>query len=332
MKIFFVAIGLIVLGAAFAAMLFVSAAWKSKPEVNAPVIYVEVPEGAGASQVASLLVERKILTSTVGYRFYSLFNKNARKPRPGKYGIDFGKSYRDIANMLALGPGREEASVRVVEGWTIEDIREQLAEGNTTSSPADFLVDGLAVDFPFLKGLPSATPLEGYLFPDTYRVWKDQLPQSLISRQLAEFGSKTEGFAEEAKKQGRALHDVVILASIIEKEAGHDKDRAIIAGIFMNRLNNSMRLQSDATLNYIIKSGRARLTTEDLKNESPYNSYTHDGLPPGPISNPGIASLEAALHPAKTDYFYFLSDANGKTYFAKTLDEHNANKYRAYGK
>lgn len=317
---------------AFLALLFVPAAWMTRPEPGAPTIRLEIPEGAGASTVASILVDKKLLTTSIGYRVYSLLNVRARHPKPGKYGIDFGTSYQAIAGMLALGPGREETSVRTVEGWTIEDIREQLATKSVTSSASDFLVDGLAADFPFLKGLPSDTPLEGYLFPDTYRVWKDQLPQGLITRQLTEFGAKTDGFAEEAKKQGRTLHDVVILASIVEKEAGRDEDRAIIAGIFMNRMNNSMRLQSDATLNYIIKSGRARLTNNDLRNESPYNSYTHDGLPPGPIANPGLASLEAALHPAKTDYFFFLADAAGKTYFAKTLDQHNANKYRAYGK
>lgn len=319
------------LGCAFLALLFVPAAWMSRPEPGAPTIYIEIPEGAGASTVASVLVDKKLLTTSIGYRVYSLLNVKARHPKPGKYGLDFGTNYQAIAGMLALGPGREEASVRVVEGWTIEDVREQLTNANATSSLSDFLVDDRAKDFPFLKGLPSNTPLEGYLFPDTYRVWKDQLPHSLITRQLSEFGEKTDGFMEEAKKQGRTLHEIVILASIVEKEAGRDEDRPIIAGIFMNRLNNSMRLQSDATLNYIIKSGRARLTNEDLRNESPYNSYSHDGLPPGPISNPGLASLEAALHPATTDYFYFLADAQGKTYFAKTLDQHNANKYRAYG-
>ncbi|MEO5928050.1 MAG: endolytic transglycosylase MltG [Patescibacteria group bacterium] len=332
MKYFFVVIGFGIVGVAFALLLFVSAAWTSHPAANAPVLRIEVSQGAGAAGVASILVEKNILTSAAGYRLYSMFNRNARKPKPGKYGIEFGTSYRDIANMLALGPGRQESSIRVQEGWTIQDIIENLAELNATSTPADFLVDGRATDFPFLKGLPSSTPLEGYLFPDTYRVWQDQLPQSLITRQLAEFASKTDGFAEEARKQGRSFYDVVILASIIEKEAGHDEERPLIAGVFMNRLNNSMRLQSDATLNYIIRSGRARLTNDDLKNASLYNTYTHDGLPPGPISNPSLASLEAALHPAKTDYFYFLADTAGKTYFAKTLDEHNANKYRAYGK
>jgi UPF0755 protein len=303
---------------ALGALLFVPAAWRRMPEPNAPVIRIEVPDGAGADDVASLLVERKLLSSTLGYQLYARLNEVARHPRAGTYDLPFGMNYRAIARMLAAGPEREEATVRVLEGWTIADIREELGKQGASSTPGDFLDD-------------SGTSYEGYLFPDTYRVWKDQLPQSLITKQLDEFASKTEGFEAEATKQGRSLRDVVILASIVEKEARHDEDRPIVAGIFLNRLKIGMRLQSDATLNYIISSGRSRLTSEDLKNPSPYNSYVHDGLPPGPISNPGLASLNAALHPAKTDYYFFLTDDAGKTYYARTLEEHIQNRYKAYG-
>jgi UPF0755 protein len=317
MKYLLAFLGVCVVVFGIIALLFIPAAWRAVPAAHAPVIRIDIPEGAGANDVARILVERKLLSTTVGYRLYASLNRMARRPRPGAYDLPFGMSYRAIAVLLATGPAREETTVRVLEGWTIEDIREALLNSGVTSTLSDF-VDA------------SGTSYEGYLFPDTYRVWKDQLPQSLIKKQREEFATKTEGFASEAAAQGRSLRDVVILASIVEKEARHDEDRPIIAGIFLNRMRSGMRLQSDATLNYILSSGRSRLTAEDLKNPSPYNTYLHDGLPPGPISNPGLASLNAALHPAKTDYYFFLTDAEGKTYYARTLEEHIKNRYRAY--
>jgi UPF0755 protein len=173
--------------------------------------------------------------------------------------------------------------------------------------------------------------MEGYLFPDTYRVYKDQLPDALLRKQLEEFALQTSGFEGVAASQKRTLPDVVILASIVEKEAATDADRSIVAGIFMHRLDEGMRLQSDATLNYVLQTGRSQLTYDEIENTSPYNTYRYEGLPPGPISNPGKASLDAALHPAQTDYLFFLSDAQGKTYFARTLEEHAQNRIKAFG-
>lgn len=322
-------IGLIVLGVLL--VLFVPAAWLRTPASDAPTIRVMIPEGSTARDVASLLVERKLLSTSIGYRVYSLLNVQARHPKSGAYDVVFGSSYRTIARSFNVGPAREEVSVRVLEGWTIAHIRNQIKQQGATSTLADFLVDDVRSSRPFLRDLPSGTSLEGYLFPDTYRVWGDQLPHSLITKQLDAFVTKTTGFAEEAQKQGRSLHEVVILASIVEREALYDADRALVAGIFMNRLKDGMRLQSDATLNYVLPNGRARLTSADLQNPSPYNSYMYEGLPPGPISNPSLASLKAALHPAKTSYYFFLSDANGKMYYAKNHAEHLKNRYTAYG-
>ncbi len=223
------------------------------------------------------------------------------------------------AKRIAAVPAREEVTVRIIEGWTTIEIQKELENFGLDVQPSDFLAERFAGDFSFLKDLPPGTTLEGYLFPDTYRVWKDELPDGLFRKQLAEFLEKTEAF-------GTSSRDVVILASIIEKEVKRDEDRPIVAGIFTNRLSVGMALQSDATLNYIIRSGRDSLNAEELKNKSPYNSYQNRGLPPGPISNPGLASLEAANNPAKTDYWYFLTDKDGIAHFAKTLEGHAANR------
>ncbi|MFA5935855.1 MAG: endolytic transglycosylase MltG [Patescibacteria group bacterium] len=324
-------IGLFCILLGLGAVLFIPAALLTKPAANAPVITVEIPEGSSIKDISRILVERKILGSMTGYRLYAKLDDVASKAKAGTYEIAFGSSYRQIARMLSVGPARAEATITVVEGRTIADLMEELSKMGATVALGDFAADRYRVDHPVLNDIPANGTLEGYLFPDTYRVWKDQLPVSLIEKQLVEFDDQTNGFREEAEKQGRSFYDVMILASIVEKEARHDEDRPIVAGIFLNRIKGGMRLQSDATLNYVIRSGRSRLTNEDLQNPSPYNTYMHDGLPPGPIGNPGLESIKAALNPAKTEYYFFLTDDKGKTYYARNLEEHIQNRYKAYG-
>lgn len=318
----------VVLG--FCVMFFAPAAWLRHPANDALTATLVVSDGWTVRDVASALGDAK-LASPFAYRLYSWIDAAATRPRAGTYVIPVGSNYRAIARMIAMGPARNEVSLTIIEGWTIEDISGALTKQGIMMAPSDFFAERFASSYPFLKGLTPVTTLEGYLFPDTYRVWKDQLPDGLLKKQLDEFGSKTQGFEEEAVKQGRTFRDVVILASILEKEVKNDADRAIVAGIFMNRLKAGMALQSDATLNYILKSGKSRLSGNDLASTSLYNTYKNRGLPPGPISNPGLASLQAALHPAETPYWYFLTDDQGKTYFAKTLEEHVRNRYRAFG-
>ena len=248
-------------------------------------------------------------------------------------------NYRTIAHMLAAGPARAEVQLQVIEGWDLRDIADMLQQNDVTSTAflvsAGDLKTGTAFDptwrdaYPFLAALPANATLEGYLFPDTYRVWKDQLPESLIRKQLDAFGARAPGLALEAKAQGRTLEDVVILASIIEKEVQTPEDRRMVAGIYLNRLKDGMALQSDATINYVTHAGRANANASDLSLDSLYNTYKYKGLPPGPICNPGADALDAALHPTPSDYRYFLTGKNGKVYYAKTLQEQDANKVKA---
>ncbi len=197
-----------------------------------------------------------------------------------------------------------------------------------TRKPFDAKLKG---DFPFLKELPAGASLEGYLFPSTYRVWKDQLPLGLVRKQLDEFANWQSNSAADIQKQGMSLPDLVTLASIVEKEVANPQDRKIVAGIFLRRLREGMPLQSDATVNYLTRSGRARSTAKDLEVDSPYNTYKYKGLPPAPIGNPGQAALDAVLHSTDLGYRYFLTDDKGKTYFAKTLEEHVQNRRTAFG-
>lgn len=251
------------------------------------------------------------------------------------------KQAAEKARLAALQNKREEVTLRLIEGWTVDEVAAYLTEKSAVS-PADIKTSiGASVDrapmaahwrddYAFLKTLPKNRSLEGYLYPDTYRVWKDQLPNALFEKQLAvfnqKFGKTVIGPQSEPLE---TLDDVVILASIVEAEVTANTDRAIVAGIFLNRLRIGMALQTDASLSYLHGSNRAQATAEDLASTSPYNTYKHRGLPPGPVGNPGEDSINAVLNPKKTDYFYFLTDKAGKVYYARTLEEHAANRAKA---
>jgi len=317
---------------AFSALIawFMPRAWFWTGDVAHPATMTIVDKEFGP-QTAKELQRLGIIDSSIGYSYYiALFDGDANFPKPGVYRIPVHTSYRTIARMLKLGPPRDEVKITVPEGWTIDAINAILAPYKA-EIPKN-IPDALRLDYSFLSALPKSASLEGYLFPETYFVYADQLPQSLITKQLGEFATRAPGIEAEATKQGRTLRDVVILASIIEKEVSKPEDRAIVASIFLNRLKDGMALQSDATVNYITHAGRARPTLDDLKADSPYNTYAYKGLPPGPISNPGDTALQAALHPAQTDFRYFLTDDAGKTYFGRTFEEHQQNRIRVYGK
>jgi UPF0755 protein len=322
------------------AVLFLAAAYIDQPEAGASVSVV-VPTGTTVKDVAHLLKEKRLISSSFGYRVYSWLSSAARRPKAGTYAFSRGLGYRTMANTIALGPERNEIQARVIEGWTVDEVVAHLKMEHGIDEQATRRLIGSSGDraafdqalegeFPFLKSLPTGRSLEGYLFPDTYRVWQDQLPEGLIRKQLQEFAEK---YGEARIGPGSApltnLDEVVRLASIVEKEVRDPEDRKIVAGIFLRRLQLGMALQSDATLNYILGSGRSRASASDLETESPYNSYKHTGLPPGPISNPGATAMDAVLHPTKTSYLYFLTDAEGNVLYARTFEEHVANRRKA---
>lgn len=311
---------------------FASRAWFMLGPNDRSGMSIVIGESWNAERVGHELQQQGIIDSAIGYRVYALLYPAANIPKTGTYTISsVPLNYKALARLFARGPTREEVELTVIEGWTIHDIQKMLTDQGIDVRPSDFLAHRFADDFSFLKGLPLNATVEGYLFPDTYRVWKDQLPDALLRKQLDRFTQQTVEIRAGASQQGKNLHELVTLASIVEKEVRHDADRPVVAGIFLNRLKDGMRLQSDATLNYILQSGHDRLSTSELETDSLYNSYRYAGLPPGPISNPGKAALEAAFTPTKSNYRYFLTDSSGKTYFARTLEEHVKNRYQAFG-
>lgn len=319
---------------------FVREAWFGRPTAPQPIAFT-VEAGRAARDVAADLESAGLIASAWRYRLYGYFDSGVGRPKAGEYQLRVGQSYREIARVLAIGPARREVEARIVEGWTVDQIAEylQTAHGVPTASTTALIGrsvnrasfdESLRSDYPFLRSLPRNRSLEGYLFPDTYRVWGDQLPDGLIRKQLDEFAAR---FATTTVGPQSAplktLDDVVILASIVEAEVREPRDRRLVAGIFLNRLQIGMALQTDASISYITGSGRARSTAADLAIDSPFNTYKYPGLPPAPLNNPGADVIRAVLDPAPSDYLYFLSDAAGNTYYARTLEEHVENRRKA---
>lgn len=254
-----------------------------------------------------------------------------------------------------------ETQVTIIEGLTNKAVYAALEKQKlgTAAGYAQTEKELKTQDYPFLKSKPKNQDLQGYLFPDTYRFSSAATESEVLATLLETFEKRFAKAAadtivdvqgryqlphytslqlSEGTVAGLTLHQILTLASIIEKETGSGKgansaalleERRTVAGIFLNRLSIGMALQSDATVGYVTESGRASATAKDLETDSPYNTYKYRGLPPGPIANISYSSLYAALHPIETDYLYFLhSQSTGEVYYAKTFEEHTRNKAR----
>jgi UPF0755 protein len=220
---------------------------------------------------------------------------------------------RSLLNLLTSAQARPVRKVTVIEGWGIDDIAAYLEKEGWYQED----------DFKKLAGR------EGYLFPDTYYLFADAKITDLIKKMQENFDRRVSNDLRAAiKRQGKDLDEVLKVGSIIEAEVPHEADRPIVSDIIWKRLNAGMALQSDATLNYAIGGKRTALTAAELKMDSPYNTYKYRGLPPTPIGNPGLSAIRAAIYPAKTDYWYFLSTPDGQTIFSRNLAEHNRAKVR----
>ncbi len=248
----------------------------------------------------------------------------------------------------------EEITVTTIEGWTVEDIAKALAKQNL-SDAVEF--EKLAETFDTtsypLTARPPKSGLEGYLFPDTYRFAKTESIESIMGKMLANFTNRLEAIGVTSAsenisiinyeglttsggdaKPGFSLYDIITIASIIEKESGGegaitdpnmtlDEERRLVASVFYNRMKIGQALESDATINYVTGKDSPGVSTQDQEVNSPYNTYKYPGLPPGPICNPSLGSIKAALNPAKSDFYYFLhKQPSGQVEFSRTFDEH----------
>lgn len=292
-----------------------------------------VEKGEGVKDISAALEKEGLIRGAGYFQIYVWQEKVAEKIQAGDYQLSPSMSIPDIVEIFMGGKiVNEDVWVTIPEGFLVREIDRRLAENGLIQEGELISMDeNVKFDlsqYYFLSDRPKGSSLEGFYFPDTYKYKKEVSVEDVAKKMLDNFGRKfNEDLQLEVKRQGKTVYETIVLASIIEKEAGSREDMKKVSSVFHNRLQIGQRLESDATVNYVIGKGRAQATYEDLKTNSPYNTYMYAGLPPGPISNPGIDAIEAAIYPDKTDYFFFLTRSdNGLAVFSKTFDEHILNK------
>ncbi|HYL62942.1 MAG TPA: endolytic transglycosylase MltG [Candidatus Methylomirabilis sp.] len=299
-------------------------------------VFVAVPRGASARGVGHLLERNGVVRSALVFEIYARRHPK-RAAQAGEYLFDRPLTSRDVFWKLAKGEVYQ-VPFTVREGETIYDIARDLEAGHFMLAD-DFLK--AATDPMLVRDIaPHAMTLEGFLFPATYQLPRHPAATDLTAMMVKKFKEEWNRISQPVPRSDQPqpassypVSSILTLASLVERETPKPEERPLVAGVFENRLRKDMRLQCDPTVIYALEQeGRytGSLTTTDLQVHSPYNTYEHTGLPPGPIGNPGEASLRAALQPAKTDYLYFVANTQGGHFFSATLAEHNRNvtKYR----
>jgi UPF0755 protein len=296
-----------------------------------------VEPGQGVKSIAAKLKAEGLIRSDSYFSWYIWQEGAESKLQAGEYLLNTGMNLKEIAASLVSGQVQQkEKTVKIIEGWKIGDIDEYLSASGFAGKGAFQKLAGsrlgdwtFAFERPdFLADAPDYASLEGYLFPDTYRVYEDAVPADIIKKALDNFGRKFDpSMRAEIASQGKTVFDIITLASIIEKEVRSKEDRKLVAGVLYKRMEIGMKLEVDATINYLTGKKNPGSLLEDLAIDSPYNTYKYYGLPPGPISNPGITAIDAAIYPQKSPYLFYLNRQDtGETIFSKTYKEHLANK------
>ncbi|NHZ87240.1 MAG: endolytic transglycosylase MltG [Planctomycetia bacterium] len=288
-------------------------------------IKVNIPKGSTLVQISDILTEKNILTNKNMFITATRLMGKSNKIPAGIFALkDAKNNYRIVRQLVRGNP--EMIKVTLLEGWTISQVIQAISSSMNLSSE---ILSSLCYDEQFINELGLKTKsLEGYLYPDTYLFLESENdPKEILKQIVSEFHEVfNDNLIERAKQIGLTVNEVVTMASIIEGEAIYDNERAIIAAVYNNRLKKRMLLQADPTIQYIIKDGPRRLRLSDLKIDSPYNTYLYRGLPPGPISNPGKASILAVLYPDDNNYLFFVARGDGYHTFTTTIEEHNQAK------
>jgi UPF0755 protein len=286
------------------------------PTLRFPVgAYVEIPAGATLQETADILETQGIIGSSFLFREYVRFFEDDKFVVAGKYFFDTRLSLVNVAGRLTVGEyGIPRLKILIPEGSDVGEIA--------------VIIKSQISDFDSKKFLSLALKEEGYLFPDTYFFFGTVTPEEVMTAMKENFANKIKELQPKIVASKKTLHDILTMASILERETKTPEARRIVSGILWKRIKIGMPLQVDATFSYINGKTTYNLTAEDLHIDSKYNTYEYKGLPPGPICNPGLDSIIATIEPTATSYLYYLSEKDGTMHYAKTFDEHKANKFK----
>ncbi len=304
------------IGAVFFVVLAYAGFYILVPPPSFPVgTIVEIPDGATLSEAAHMLEGKGVIRSALALRAYITLVKNDHPVISGSYLLPEKESLSAIAERIVVGEYRIlRVKILIPEGFDVTALSKALVSAMLT--------------FDGEKFLSIAQKDEGYLFPDTYFFFTTATPEEVAAKMRNNFDQKTKDLADKINASGHSLADIIIMASIIERETITPADRRIVSGILWKRIKLGMPLQVDAAFNYVNGKSTYDLTLGDLQIDSRYNTYKYKGLPPGPIANPGLDTILAALEPTETPYLYYLSEKDGTMHYAKTFEEHKKNKVK----
>lgn len=307
----------------------VTAFWEiyiPKNNISQETITYDLKKGAGEKDIALELQRQGIIKNNKFFRIYVILTFQYSKLQAGRYELSPSMSIVEIVKKFVSG-NIIKNKITVIEGWDLEDIGSYLEDKNVISKKDFFDVTkkDWSNEFVFLSDKPKKLSLEGYIFPDTYYMAENATGEEFIRVAMQNFNKKLMPDLRKAiTDQHRSIFQIITMASMLEKEVRLADDKKIVSGILWKRIKEGIPLQVDSTVNYITHKNDPKVTVKDTKIDSPYNTYKYYGLPLGPISNPGMDSIIAAIYPIKTDYWYYLSaDHTGQTIFSKTLEEHN---------
>ncbi|SNU96528.1 putative aminodeoxychorismate lyase [Megamonas hypermegale] len=299
-------------------------------------ISVEISSGMTTAEIAETLKDKGVINSSTGFRILAKVGGYEADFKEGIYYFKSDMRVGVVLQNLVSGPQNAVVRVTIPEGYTVEDIA-TLMEKEGLVNKEDFC--NVAKDFAPYDYMKEALDkpdinyaAEGFLFPDTYDFDRGYTAKQIMQIMADNFDRRVNAqMREKAKEENLSVFELITMASLVEKEAKFAEDRPIIANVFFKRLADGMMLQSDATIQYALDEHKEEFTIEDTKIDSPYNTYQHTGLTPGPIGNPGLDSINAVLNPADTDYLYFVADSEGHNHYSATYDEHLQTIKEVYG-
>jgi len=319
-----IAIVVLVAGAG-GTVLYARAQLEAPAAAHGAAVTIDVAEGETLDGLVDDLQAHGLLRSAFWFRWYARLRGLGSKLRAGRYRLDTGMGASAVVARLEMPPDARTVKLVIPEGLTAAQIAQRVQSDGLGITATGYVDEERTGHFSdgFLDGRPAGAPLEGMLFPDTYEVPIGATAHDVVAQQLRAFMSKALPMLGTPPK-GFSAYQALVIASIVEREARLPADRPMVAGVLYNRLRRGMDLQVDASVMYGLGTPGQNPTQDDLRHDTPYNTYLHAGLPPTPIANPGLASIEAAIHPTASGYLYYVSDGCGHNHYSTTAAEHDA--------